>query len=122
MSENDWDPTGTFRAIHNAEKREVVALCERIGYGNVMHLASDAWAEKDPVGSFVVGTCRGLLPCKVCGGNRRAPEPTGEDVETLAKALNEECGRVLTTTQRAAIMPLVRDLCSTIRSRTQGEP
>lgn len=54
-------------------------------------------------------------------GDMFAPAaPQGDDVEALTKALNEECERVLTTSQRAVIMPHIRDLCNALRSRTEA--
>lgn len=35
--------------------REVLALCERVGFGAVMDAAARLWFLRDPVGSFVVG-------------------------------------------------------------------
>jgi hypothetical protein len=79
------------------EEQQVVALCGRFGYGRVMQIASEAWAKKDPVGALIVGTCRGLLPCKECGQSlsgdapreRRRERPRGErdpDVRHAAEA------------------------------------
>jgi hypothetical protein len=58
-------------------KSALQSICETIGYGRVMQLSSQMWQEKDPVGSFVVGTCKGsTVPCGCksgcdwCGGCR----------------------------------------------------
>lgn len=32
-------------------------ICEQDGYGHVMHVVSDAWRKKDPVGAKIDGPC-----------------------------------------------------------------
>ncbi len=47
-----------------AAESQVKDLCEFIGYGRVMQIASEAWQEKDDKGAFQIGTCVGLTePC-----------------------------------------------------------
>lgn len=41
----------------NGEIEEIQKLCEKWGYGNVMHTASKMWKEKDGDGAFAVGPC-----------------------------------------------------------------
>lgn len=52
----------------NAEKREVRALGDRIGYGNVMALAEQIWNDKDRGAAHSVGPCVAfLVPCRHIG-------------------------------------------------------
>lgn len=47
-----------------AMKEVVVGLCEAMGYGAVMQVASEVWQAKDPKGGFVVGPCAAFTePC-----------------------------------------------------------
>ncbi|NRB81573.1 MAG: hypothetical protein HRU38_23420 [Saccharospirillaceae bacterium] len=43
---------------------QVEVLCEFLGYGRVMQIASEKWQGKDQDGAFLIGTCAGLTePC-----------------------------------------------------------
>lgn len=45
--------------------KEVVEMCERLGYGYVMQQASWGWKEKDNTGYHTKGPCGGLtVPCE----------------------------------------------------------
>jgi len=48
-------------AIAVPEDADVKRLCALHGYGAIMDAAARAWALKDPVGSFVVGPCAGVI-------------------------------------------------------------
>lgn len=52
-----------FEQRHNQERRTVKALCDVIGYGNVMVLANQEWAKVAtiPGSELVVGPCRLML-------------------------------------------------------------
>jgi len=41
--------------------KTVLKACETWGYGNVMQVIADAWADKDPVGALTVGPARGTV-------------------------------------------------------------
>lgn len=56
----DTDFEGKRQALHAAEDPEVLALCERIGYGAVMDSAARQWRRKDAVGAFTTGPCVGV--------------------------------------------------------------
>lgn len=52
-------------------KAALLQICEQIGYGRVMQLSSQMWQEKDPIGSFVVGTCKiSTVPCGCNDGSK----------------------------------------------------
>jgi len=57
------------RLRQDAYDADIEALCERIGYGNVMASASRLWAAKcdakgEPRGNFAVGACEVMtVPC-----------------------------------------------------------
>jgi hypothetical protein len=57
------------RAWQAVYDEEIRALCDRIGYGNVMSSASRLWATKcddrgEPRSNFTVGPCEALtVPC-----------------------------------------------------------
>lgn len=44
------------------EDPEVLALCERLGFGAVMDSAMRQWIRRDPVGAFYIGGCIGSPP------------------------------------------------------------
>ena len=46
---------------HAREYAAVQVLAESIGYGNLMHLASELWREKGPSGAFTIGPCFGSI-------------------------------------------------------------
>lgn len=52
---------------NDEEENAVKQICELIGYGRTMQLASDLWAKKDrygELGAFVYGPCRSMVvPC-----------------------------------------------------------
>lgn len=55
-----------IHAWNRSHAAEVVALCEREGYGFVMGEAAIAWKKKDPRGAIVMGPCATfVVPC-VC--------------------------------------------------------
>jgi hypothetical protein len=57
-------PEATGFRIHfgtPAEDAEVLALCEKYGFGAVMASASRQWRARDPVGAKSVGDCFGNL-------------------------------------------------------------
>ena len=39
----------------------VVRICEQIGYGRVMQIASEAWRGKNPKGAISMGECFGTI-------------------------------------------------------------
>lgn len=43
--------------IEAPEDPDVLALCERVGFGAVMDSAARQWQRRDPLGAFVVGPC-----------------------------------------------------------------
>ena len=57
---------------------DVLAFCERQGYGFTMQQVAGAWARKDPAGALVTGPCRAFTvecphetdddPCHKCYG------------------------------------------------------
>jgi beta-galactosidase/beta-glucuronidase len=53
--------TARWRAtqIHAPEDPEILALCERLGFGAVMDSAARQWALRDPVGALYIGGCLG---------------------------------------------------------------
>ena len=55
------------RRIHKYNTRmaaEVVRLCEREGFGFVIHTAADEWRRRDPVGAHTAGPCASFTePC-----------------------------------------------------------
>jgi len=71
-----YDATNSYidYVTQSQMKLEVKKLGEAIGYGNMMHLASECWQERliekygSPVGAFTVGKPIGALP-----------EPQGEE-------------------------------------------
>ena len=50
--------------IHAPEDPEILALCERLGFGAVMDSAARQWAIRDPVGAFFIGGCLGTEAAK----------------------------------------------------------
>ena len=50
--------------IHKSHQKEVVKLCDRLGYGYVMNQASQAWQSKSN-GALMVGPCK--KSTKKCG-------------------------------------------------------
>lgn len=54
--------TGDERADLTApEDPEVLAVCERLGFGAVMDSAARQWRKRDPEGAFAVGSALGLI-------------------------------------------------------------
>lgn len=47
-------------ALNAAQDKEVLALCERLGFGFVMDSAARQWAERDSIGAFTVGPPKGF--------------------------------------------------------------
>jgi hypothetical protein len=45
--------------LYEKEEDQVIAICKKIGFGRVMQLAADRWAEIDPIGALTVGPCKG---------------------------------------------------------------
>jgi hypothetical protein len=45
----------------------VLRVCERWGYGNVMDVIAQVWAQVDPHGALTVG------PCRNAGSEKEAP-------------------------------------------------
>jgi hypothetical protein len=43
------------------EDPEIEALCERLGYGDVISRAAYLWQRKDQIGAFVQGPCLGTV-------------------------------------------------------------
>lgn len=57
-------------AMNARDTSAVIALCERIGYGFVMHEAARAWARKDDVAAHTVGPARCCTtPCNHRSGS-----------------------------------------------------
>ncbi len=57
-------------AINDAEAIHIEAVlraCRNIGYGRVMHVASEAWRDIDPIGAISLGPCFGSLPSPSAG-------------------------------------------------------
>ncbi len=55
--------TAFTNKIEAAEK-ELINLCDFLGYGRVMRIASDAWRQKDQHGALQIGSAIGLTePC-----------------------------------------------------------
>lgn len=46
----------------------LTALCERVGYGNVMTTVSRLWRNKDNNGAFTVGHCVGTVRSQILAG------------------------------------------------------
>lgn len=46
-------------ALYEKEEDQVLAIAKKIGFGRVMQLAADRWAEIDPRGALTVGPCAG---------------------------------------------------------------
>lgn len=42
------------------ETQIIEFICEQIGYGRVMQIASELWQKKDPTGALTIGPCTGL--------------------------------------------------------------
>ncbi len=69
---------------------ELRALCERVGYGNVMSSASALWRQRlgeQAGGEFVSGLCRSTVEADLARVNRILAEPRatgGEGVEQIA--------------------------------------
>ena len=49
------------KAIHAPEDREILLLCERVGYGAVIDGAARQWFKKDPCGCHTSGNCYGTV-------------------------------------------------------------
>ena len=76
---SDMPVTDEMMRAHLMERRDVIELGERIGYGNMMSLASKAWQAEleskygSDAAAFVVGPCKAsVVPCgceglKYCG-------------------------------------------------------
>lgn len=45
--------------LYEKEEDTVIAICKKIGFGRVMQLAADRWAEIDPRNALTVGPCKG---------------------------------------------------------------
>lgn len=43
------------------ELQAVLPLCEKIGFGRVMQIASEEWKRRDPVGALTIGPCFGSV-------------------------------------------------------------
>lgn len=56
----DWKERRWFFGEIEAMK-SVLRVCETWGYGNVMQVIANAWADKDPLGALTVGPCRGTV-------------------------------------------------------------
>jgi hypothetical protein len=63
MTEDEMkDAMLAIGSVRHREREDIRQLCDRIGYGNVMHTASELWAEKARREGFdgsnhLVGTC-----------------------------------------------------------------
>ena len=105
LTEEEQDAAYRATLIHStimqtAYKREVIALGERIGYGNMMSLAQEAWREKliakgmPEGGEFVTGPCAFFtVPC-VCEQAHKCDWCHGcgwlvKEVRDLIEAQNE---------------------------------
>lgn len=42
-------------AVEDAERRQVQAIGQHIGFGRVMQLCEEIWRERDPIGALTVG-------------------------------------------------------------------
>ncbi len=53
------DQSVVDRSAHQEapEDAEVLALCERVGFGAVMDSAARQWRKRDPIGAFTIGHC-----------------------------------------------------------------
>lgn len=59
-----------MKRIQEAEDDEIRDLCERIGYGRVLHATADLWAAKDAIGAHTTGPAISLVvPCGCRGAN-----------------------------------------------------
>jgi hypothetical protein len=73
----------------NGEREAVRRLGERIGYGNMMQLASELWHELEPGGAFQVGPCF-ATPCRCGHPSRSHDEESGHRcVECACKYFRE---------------------------------
>lgn len=68
---NYYGSSSPFRTIADYEETEVRAVCDKIGYGRVMRLASELWKEKlaksgGSGGEFVIGACAALTVVCQC--------------------------------------------------------
>jgi len=69
------DIGGERLSIIAPEDAEVLALCERVGFGAVMDSAYRQWRRRDPMGAFLVGTCAGMVRSDAA----RTPAAESED-------------------------------------------
>lgn len=80
------------------EEMVVKGICEAIGYGRTMQLASDLWSKRDvygEIGAFTIGPCRSMVVS--------CPHPeSGRDENGHC---NWCCGAGWVTKKVAAVMP-----------------
>jgi hypothetical protein len=69
----------------------VLAACERIGYGRVMQVASDAWRKKDPVGALLVGEAAGRPLFQTARGGLRRWGPVATTTADCMYTQVEPC-------------------------------
>lgn len=61
------------------EENAVRQICDLIGYGRTMQIASELWCKQDSLGALTVGPCYGIRKCEMCGEPRDGRDHSGCD-------------------------------------------
>jgi len=95
----DWKPSPALLRLQEGERRLVLNLGRRIGFGNMMQLAEALWGDELEAkdlprgGAHSRGCCVGFLaPCPGCAPGERACDwccGSGRVTERVAKAIRD---------------------------------
>jgi hypothetical protein len=104
--------------LYEKEEDQVLTICKKIGFGRVMQLAADRWAEIESAGALTVGPCKGAerLDAMVTRQLARSMELNARMKTRLQAVL--QCWDCPTAV-RAALAPILQDKDPELHSGSQ---